>query len=182
MKIAFLDRDGVINQYPGDRYYVTKVKDLHILPQALEGLKMLKENGYTVFVISNQAGVSKGIYSLDKLQRINRQMIEAVEKGGGKIKKVFYCTHRLEENCDCRKPKIGSIKKAFELMKKPIKQASSAYFVGDAQTDIEAGHKAGCKTIFVLSGKETKKTMARWKVKPDYVAKDLKEAARIMIQ
>ena len=180
MKVVFLDRDGVINQYPGDGEYVTKVQDLHILPGAVAAIKKLNEKGFTVFVISNQAGVSKGVYSMNKLQRITRAMLLAVEKGGGKIKKVYYCTHRLEDNCTCRKPKIGSIERALKLVNHSTNKKLEAYCVGDTIVDILAGKRAGCKTIFVLSGRETRRSLRKWHVHPDYIVKDLLEASKII--
>ena len=180
MKVVFLDRDGVINEFPGNGNYVTKVKDLHFIPRALEALKILTELGYAIFVISNQAGVGKGIYSQDKLNRINRKMIETVKKFGGKIKKVFYCTHTADDGCSCRKPAIGSIRRAMALMNKTIRSARKAFFIGDTEVDIAAGHNAKCQTIFVLSGREDRLYMRKWKVKPDYIVKDLFGATQLI--
>lgn len=180
MKVVFLDRDGVINEFPGNGNYVTRVKDFHLIPGALEGLRILTESGYTIFVVSNQAGVGKGVYSRDKLNRINRNMIKEVKKAGGKIKKVFYCTHRADAGCGCRKPGIDSVRKALESMNKSIRSAKKAFFVGDTGIDIKAGHNAGCKTIFVLSGREDRRYMRKWDVKPDYIVKDLVAAAKVI--
>ncbi len=180
MKVIFLDRDGVINKFPGNGNYVTRVKDFHFIPGALEALRTLTELGYTIFVISNQAGVGKGIYSQDKLNRINRKMINTVQKIGGKIKKVFYCTHKADDGCSCRKPAIGFVRRAMALMNKTIRSAKRAFFVGDTEVDIAAGHNAKCKTIFVLSGGEDLRYMRKWKVKPDYIAKDLFQATEII--
>jgi len=181
MKVAFLDRDGVINEFPGNGNYVTKVKNFHFLPRALDALQMLKKAGYTVFVISNQAGVGRGVYSLDKLNRINRHMLKHVEKAGGRIKKAYYCTHKPDAGCSCRKPGIGSIARAMRSVARSLKSAQNSYFVGDTKIDIETGYKAGCKTIFVLSGRENRRYMRNWIIKPDYVVKDLYDAVRIMI-
>ncbi len=180
MKVVFLDRDGVINEFPGNGNYVTKVKDFHFIPRALEALKILTELGYVIFVVSNQAGVGKGIYSQDKLNRINRKMIETVREFGGRIKKVFYCTHTANDGCNCRKPAIGSIRRAMTLMNKTIRSAKRAFFVGDTEVDITAGHNAKCQTIFVLSGREDRLYMRKWKVKPDYIVKDLFGAAQLI--
>ncbi len=181
MKIVFLDRDGVINQFPGNGNYVTKVKEFHFIPGSLEAIRLLTESDFKIFVISNQAGVGKGIYSKAKLQHITRNMLGEVKKSGGKIYKAFYCTHRSDDGCDCRKPAIGSVKKALELMNKKIHLAKKVFFVGDTESDILAGHNAGCKTIFVLSGREDRRHMRSWKVEPDYIAKDLFEATRIIL-
>lgn len=180
MKVVFLDRDGVINEFPGNGNYVTKLKDFHFIPGALAALKILNKEGYAVFVVSNQAGVGKGIYSQKKLNHITRKMLQEVKKNGGHIKKVFYCVHRSADGCECRKPEIGSIRRALDLMNKTIHQAPKAFFIGDTEVDILAGHNAGCKTIFVLSGREDQRHMRRWQAKPDFIANNLLEATQII--
>lgn len=182
MKVVFLDRDGVINEFPGNGNYVTKVKNFYFLPRALEALRLLTETGYIIFVISNQAGVAKGLYTKNKLYCITRYMMKEVRSAGAKIKRVFYCTHRSDHGCDCRKPEIGSIVRALESMNKTIHSAKKAYLVGDTEVDIKAGHNAGCKTIFVLSGREDQSYIKKWEVRPDFIAKDLFEAAQIIVQ
>ena len=182
MKIVFLDRDGVINEFPGNGNYVTKVKDFHFIPGALAALRKLKEHGYTVFVVSNQAGIGKGIYSQNKLNRITNNMHREIRRAGGQITKVYYCTHTTQQNCDCRKPGIGSIRAAMALLKKSLSDASKAYFVGDTEVDVAAGKNAGCKTIFVLSGMTTRDLVRKWKVRPDYIVKDLAAATDIILQ
>lgn len=180
MKLVFLDRDGVINEFPGNGKYVTTWKDFHFVPGALDALRVLTQEGYSVFVISNQAGVAKGIYSKKKLWLITRNMLRDVRATGGRIKKVFYCTHFSHAGCDCRKPEIGSIRRALQSMNKNIRTAQRAFFVGDTESDIQAGHNAGCETIFALSGREDRRHMRGWKVKPNHIARDLLEAVDII--
>lgn len=182
MKVVFLDRDGVINEFPGNGRYVTKLKEFHFIPGALEALRLLTERDYTIFVISNQAGVAKGVYSREKLNHITRNMLKVVKVSGGRIKRVFYCTHRSDDGCECRKPEIGSVRRALELMNKTIRSAQRAFFIGDTEVDILAGHNAGCKTIFVLSGREDRRHMRGWGVKPDFIADNLLAATEIIHQ
>lgn len=182
MKLVFLDRDGVINEFPGNGKYVTKLKEFHFIPGTLDALRILTLEGFKIFVISNQAGVSKGIYTKQKLQHITRRMLEEIRLVGGKINKVFYCTHRSDAGCDCRKPGIGLVRRALESMDKRIHMAQKTFFVGDTESDIQAGHNAGCKTIFALSGREDRRYMRGWKFQPDYVVKDLLEATLIITQ
>lgn len=180
MKVIFLDRDGVINEFPGNGNYVTKVKDFHFLPRACEAIRKMTEKGYLIFVVSNQAGVRKGVFTEAKLNRITNHMLKQIKKEKGEIKKVFYCTHRSDHGCDCRKPEIGLIRKALQSVKKPVGFAKKTFFVGDTEIDILAGHKAGCKTIFVLSGRENRRKLRRWRVQPDFIAKDLFAAVKII--
>jgi len=181
MKIVFFDRDGVINQFPGFGNYVTKVKEFKFLPGAIRSIVHLTDQGYSLFVISNQAGIGKGLYSREKLKAINDYMLRHVRKAGGRIRRTFYCTHRSDAGCDCRKPRIGSVRRAMKLMKKPLAKARYAYFVGDDRTDIEAGHNARCKTILVLSGKNKRNDIKDWKIKPDLIVKNISEATKIIV-
>ena len=113
MKIVFLDRDGVLNRYPGHGDYVTKVKDLHVFPLALQAVKRLKDEGFKIFIISNQACVGRGIISQKKLDQITHKLVKAAEAKKFKFDGIFYCTHHPDEKCSCRKPGVGNFKKAL---------------------------------------------------------------------
>jgi len=182
VRAIFLDRDGVINKDPGGwtKYdYVTRWEDFHFLPGALEALKKLNRNGMKTILISNQAGVSKGYFSKEELNKVTGRMLGAINKKGGAIEKVYYCIHRNEDNCDCRKPKTGLL----EMAKKDCGlELHSSYFIGDTETDVIAGRRAGCRTISVLSGKATKEEMKKWPEKPDYVFNNLLDAADWLVK
>lgn len=182
MKVVFLDRDGVINKFPGNGLYVTRVKDFHLLPRALAALKLLTDGGYHIFVVSNQAGVGKGVFSQEKLNQITAKMLKHVKAAGAKIDEVFYCTCKSSAGCHCRKPRIGNVIKALELLDKDINDAHHAYFVGDTEIDIKAGKNAGCKTVFALSGREDRQYMKRWDVRPDFIVEDLYDAAQLILK
>lgn len=178
MRAIFIDRDGVINKDPGGwtRYnYVTEWKDFHFIPGALDALKILKKKGVKVIVASNQGGVNKGYYTRKKLNEINNLMLEEIKKHGGEIEEVFYCIHRDEDNCDCRKPKSGMLETAA---KKYGIDPKTTYFIGDAEKDVIAGKKIGCKTVLVLSGKTSLKSIENWPEKPDHVFNDLLDAVK----
>ena len=181
MKVIFLDRDGVINKYPGDTKYVTDWKEFKFLPGALEAISILTENDFKIFVISNQAGVSKGIYTQEKLDQITENMLKEIKDKAGKIQKVLYCIHKDEDNCSCRKPKIGLIKKAIDSLRLKRFNLDSSYFIGDSIRDIKTGKSAGCKTILVFSGKEKKENKNNWQIRPDYQAEDLTEAVELIL-
>ena len=103
-KIIFLDRDGVINKYPGDGQYVTTLSGFKLIPGSARAIKMLCSAGFKVFVVSNQAGVTKGLYSKQALNKMTAYMLDKVRKAGGRINKVLYCVHTNQQNCSCRKP------------------------------------------------------------------------------
>jgi len=182
MKVVFLDRDGVINEFPGNGLYVTKVKDFHFLPRALQALRRLTEAGYHVFVISNQAGVGKGVFSRTKLDSITAAMLKGVEAAGAKIDGVYYCTCKSSDACNCRKPRLGNVIEAMKKLHRTIDDARHAYFVGDTEVDIKAGCNAGCTTIFALSGREDREYMKRWDVTPDHIVEDLYDAVDLILK
>ena len=179
IKAVFLDRDGVINRYPGDTRYVRNWKEFHFLPGVRKAIAQLTKHGYKIFIISNQAGVDKGLYSKDDLQFLTSRMIQEIKKAGGDIEKVYYCTHRKEKHCPCRKPKIGMITR---IRKRYPITITHTYFLGDTIRDVRTARAAGCKSILLLSGKEKFKGRNSWEVKPDLVFRNLKEAASFIIQ
>ena len=183
MKIIFLDRDGVINEYPGDYQYVTTWKDFHFLPKVTTSLKRLSDNGYKIFIVSNQAGVSKGIFSQEALDNITQNMLKEIKDSGVKIEAVYYCIHRDEDNCSCRKPRTGLIDMAFNSLKKTNKENfENCFFIGDTMRDIQTGKAAGCKAILVYSGKEKPQNKDNWTIQPDFTAKDLSEAVELILK
>ena len=170
MKVIFLDRDGVINRDPGFGGYVTSWKCFEFLPGSLKALKKLNQAGYRVIVISNQAGVSKGLYTREDLDELTQNMRKEVEAAGGRLEAVHYCLHQDSDHCDCRKPKTGMFNRATEAL---AVNFSETFFVGDNRRDVLAAKAIEAKSIFVLSG-NTK--LENLDVKPDYIAKDLLNA------
>lgn len=174
MKIIFLDRDGVINEDPGVGAYVTRWEDFRFIEGAVEAIRTLTEARYKIYVISNQRGVGRGLFTQAALDRITERMLAKIEKSGGKVAGVFYCTHR-EDNCDCRKPKAGLFKQAVGELRGAFKDT---YFIGDDKRDIEAGRNLGCKTVLVFSGKTKRPQLDTWDFLPDRMCDDLLQAVR----
>ena len=183
MRLVFLDRDGVINSYPGDSDYVKSWSEFHFLPGVKSGLKRLNDNGFQIFIISNQAGVAKGIYSREALDLITRNMLVELNSHNIRIAGVHYCTHRDEDQCSCRKPKTGLIDLAVAGLKdKGLKpELKKSYLIGDTTRDIETGRAAGLVTILVFSGKEKPDNKNKWPVLPDYTAPGLSEAVDFIL-
>lgn len=179
MKVIFLDRDGVINKYPGDRCYVTSLSGFKFLSGSLGAIRDLSRAGYKLFVISNQAGVAKGLYSKETLKKITDFMLTSVKNEGGRIQKVLYCLHTQEMNCACRKPKDELLKRAARGKKIDLRKS---YFIGDSLRDVKAGKTFGCKTILVLTGREKLENVSRWDAQPDFIARSLSSAARNILK
>jgi len=183
MKAIFLDRDGVINKYPGDTEYVKSWEEFHFLPDTKNALKKFNENGYKVFIISNQAGVSRGGYSKKELDLITENMLNELEKEDIHISGVFYCIHLPQDNCSCRKPGTGLIRQAQAAAEKQGEaiEFSKSFFVGDTIRDVETGKAAGLRTILVFSGKEKPENKSSWQYLPDFTCRNLLEAAELIL-
>lgn len=174
-----MDRDGVVNRYPGDKKYVTSLKKFKFIPGAKKAISKLANSGYKIFIISNQAGVGKGTYSKRTLNKITQKMLREIEKAGGKIEQVYYCTHPKELNCSCRKPKAGMIKKAKNKYGINLK---NSFFIGDTMRDIKTARVAGCRSVLVFSGKEKEENSSNWEIRPDFVFRDLFRATTFILR
>jgi D-glycero-D-manno-heptose 1,7-bisphosphate phosphatase len=144
-KAVFLDRDGVINQRIVGSY-VCRWQDFTFSPDALRAIKLLSDINLPIIVVSNQAGVAKGLVKIDDLCELTIAFHDAVAKSGGRIDGVYYCVHHPDEQCECRKPRPGMLLQAASEWNLDL---SECFMVGDAETDIIAGSSVGCKTILV---------------------------------
>lgn len=180
-KVIFLDRDGVINRDPENlKYqYVTKWKEFKFLPGAKRAIKKLTDASYSIYIISNQAGISKRYFTMKALGTITRNMRKELVKAGGRITDVFYCPHKTEDNCDCRKPKAGLFKKALKGGAVDFKKA---FFIGDNIKDVQAGRAIRCRTLLVLSGKTKSRNSKGWPAKPDFIKRNLLEAVEFILK
>ena len=176
--IVFIDRDGVINEYPGQGNYVTNQREFKFIPGSLEAIRKFSEEGFKLYVVSNQAGVAKGLYAQKDLDEIDAKILRSAKKVGGNISGIYYCTHLPSDNCDCRKPKIGLLKKAQEDSSTIYEQS---FFIGDSFIDMETARNFGAKSVLVLSGREKISNRANWKFEPDYVFDNFLLAAQYLI-
>ena len=177
--VVFLDRDGVINEFPGKGRYVTAAEDFRFIPRSLEAIRLLTESGFDLFVVSNQGCVSRGLMTQEELDRMTERMLEAIRKSGGRLAGVFYCVHQTSDRCECKKPQTLLFRKAVEGRGVDF---ASAYFVGDSREDMEAGKTLGCKTVLVLSGRTGECDRQTLGVRPHAVKQDLWEAAQWILE
>ncbi|MFH0798110.1 MAG: D-glycero-beta-D-manno-heptose 1,7-bisphosphate 7-phosphatase [Candidatus Woesearchaeota archaeon] len=171
-KAVFLDRDGVINK---EIQFVAKPEDFHMLPNAIDALRLLMRTEYKLIIITNQSGMGYGYYSESDYAKVTKKMLGIFEENGVAVDAIYYCPHRYEENCDCRKPNTGMLEKAkreFDI------DYMKSWVVGDKTSDIKTGLNIGARTILVRTGAGGKD--GRYDLKPDYAAEDFLEAAKII--
>lgn len=149
-KIILIDRDGVFNQDRSD--YVRTPAQLVILPKVPEAISRLNQAGFGVLIITNQAGVGKGLISPETLEAIHTQLKSVLASKGGHIHAIYHCPHLIEEHCNCRKPKPGMILQAQKQWGFIPKET---WMVGDSTKDLQAALAAGCRPALVLTGHGT---------------------------
>lgn len=142
----FLDRDGVINRRLLDDY-VKSWAEFAFLPGVLEAIAVLSEVFGRIVVVTNQQGIAKGLMTEADLQSVHNQMVSEIQKAGGRIDKVYFCPHHRQDNCACRKPRIGMAEQAKADF--PEIDWQRSIMVGDTPSDIEFGRNAGMRTVFI---------------------------------
>ena len=166
-KCVFLDRDGVLNEELGD--YLYRPEDLIIPEGVVEGLQLLKKAGYLLIVITNQAGIARGLYNADAVYAIHKQMQEA---SGNILDDIYFSPHHPEFSGKSLSRKPDSLLLEKAIAKYDVDQDQS-WMIGDRVRDMEAGHKAGLKTIQVVSENEPSAG--------NFAAANLLEAAKIVL-
>jgi len=176
-RAVFLDRDGVLNKDPP--HYAHRLDQLKMIPRSDEAVRLLKDNGYFLVIISNQSGVALGYYPEVQVSVFNNALLKEIRKKGGDIDAVYYCPHhpdavicKYKKNCSCRKPKPGMILQAAQEHNIDLK---NSFVVGDKEGDIKAGNTAGCRTILVLTGHGTDE-LSKIKTGDCLIASDLFDA------
>jgi D-glycero-D-manno-heptose 1,7-bisphosphate phosphatase len=149
-KVIFLDRDGVINEKAPKADYVKTWDEFRFLPGVLDAIRTLTEHGYDIYLISNQAGIARGMMTEDDLSTIHANMQTEIEANGGRIAGIYYCPHGWDDNCECRKPKPGMF---YRAGRDHGINLTKTVFIGDDERDKEAGDAAGVETVLVTDEK-----------------------------
>tara|TARA_Y100000310_G_scaffold342995_1_gene448656 strand:- start:21099 stop:21647 length:549 start_codon:yes stop_codon:yes gene_type:complete len=176
-KAIFLDRDGTLNNDGG---YTYKTEDFSLIDGVMAALKLLK-NDFKFFIVTNQSGIGRGYFTIDDVNKFNDIMLEEFKKHGIEIEKIYICPHKPEDNCGCRKPNAKYIKDAENEFDIDIK---NSWAIGDHSWDVGMGINAGCNTVYVLTGhgEKHKEDLKREGIKPDFIAGNLYEAAKIIME
>ena len=143
-RAVFLDRDGVINKERKD--YVKNLDEFEIFNGVSKAIKILKEKNFLVIIITNQSAINRNLLTTDRLDEIHNYLQEILKKDNTAFDAIYYCPHKPEENCDCRKPKPGLLLCASKDHNIDLK---SSFFIGDSITDMEAANAAGCNGVLL---------------------------------
>jgi len=169
-KVVILDRDGTMVV---DRGYLDDPAGLEFLPGVAEGLRSLHAQGYRLVVITNQSGVGRGLFPIERVYAMNARLQRMAEEAGARLERIYFCPHAPDAGCDCRKPALSLMRQAAaELGFDP----ASACVIGDKHSDVEFGRRAGALTM--LLGKRGSPPLPS--TAADYVIENLQEAADII--
>ncbi|MBI3018674.1 MAG: D-glycero-beta-D-manno-heptose 1,7-bisphosphate 7-phosphatase [Deltaproteobacteria bacterium] len=179
MKAVFLDRDGTINHEESN--YLLDLKKLKIFDESFEAIQLLNQHGFKTIVVTNQSCVGRGLLEERDLQKINSALKKKLAERKARVDSIYYCPHHPNDQCVCRKPKLGMFEQAVKEHKISLKKS---FVIGDREFDIHAGKAAGCKTILVLTGagQQTLGSLKHSPDQPDFVASHILDAAHWIIR
>lgn len=146
-KAVLVDRDDTLCP---DVPYCSDPSKIHVFPDVPGAIRRLNDAGFLVLMITNQSGIGRGYFNLNDLEAVNAELLRQIELGGGRIDDIFFCPHTPEDNCDCRKPKLGMGRSAIA---KYDLDPTICWMIGDKEKDIEFGKGLGFRTIMVSSNK-----------------------------
>ena len=180
LRCLFVDRDGTINVETG---YVHRIEDFEYIPRSLSALRLATEHGVKTYIVTNQAGIAKGLYTEEDFHSLTAKMLQDMRGQGIEIAEVLYCPHHPDatvpayrQACDCRKPEVGMLQGVID---REGYSPDEMAIVGDKNSDIEAGRKLGIATYLVETGygADEKST-----TRADYVVPDLMAAVEHLLR
>ena len=178
---VFLDKDGTLVR---DVAYNADPRAIELMPGALSALAALRGAGYRLAVVTNQSGVARGFFDEAALAAVEERVRALLAEGGVELDAFLYCPHHPDgtvaeyaRECDCRKPRPGLVRRAAGALDVDV---AASWVVGDILNDVEAGSRAGCRTVLVDVGNETEWVRGPHR-QPDVVVPDLAAAARAIL-
>jgi histidinol-phosphate phosphatase family protein len=179
-RAVFLDKDGTLVE---DVPYNVDPARIRLVPGAIGALRTMAQAAYTLVVVSNQSGVARGLFDIGALRRVEQRLGDLVAPAGISFAGFYWCPHHPDGRvapfsvaCGCRKPAPGLLRLAADELDLDL---PGSWMVGDILNDVEAGRRAGCRTVLVDNGGETEWLMTPMR-EPDYVVNDLEEAASVI--
>lgn len=173
-RFVFLDRDGTLVE---DTNYVYRLSDYRLLPGVIEALRLLRQAGYGLAIVTNQSGIARGVFTREDFDRFQARLMADLAPAGIVIEETYVCPHMPDAGCDCRKPSPATLFRARDRFDIDLERS---WMIGDHAIDVELGIRAGCNSILVLTGHGVEE---RAKLPPDtpaLVLTDILEAAHLI--
>ncbi len=167
---VFIDRDGTIME---DTDYCSHPNDVRIFPGVLDALRRLKSRGFKLIIVTNQSGIGRGLFNLDRYRAVESEVLRQL--GNGLVDATYYCPDAPGQHSDCRKPAPGMVVKATRDHQIDL---SRSFLIGDKEIDVECAHNAGVRAIRVRTGIQHDLTGT----KADWIADDLSRAVEIIVR
>ncbi|MCD6416325.1 MAG: HAD family hydrolase [Planctomycetes bacterium] len=172
-RFALLDRDGTITK---EGHYLSEPDKVELLPNASRGLREMSEMGLGLVLVTNQSGIGRGLFDVERLDQIHQRLRQLLSRAGVALDGIYFCPHTPEDGCDCRKPRTGLVMRAAEELGF---EPADAFVIGDKACDIQMGRRIRATTFLVKTGYGSEEAN-RSDLGPDFVVADLLEAARII--
>ena len=172
-RFVLLDRDGTLIV---SHHYLADPDKVELLPRVGEGLRLLRDMGLGLLVVTNQSAIGRGYFDEVRLEAIHERLSVLLAAEGVSIDGLYVCPHRPDEGCDCRKPGIGMVERA---VREHGVSPTEAFVIGDNVCDVEMGEACGARTLLVTSGYGAR-VLEQGAVDPDHVVEDLVEAAGVI--
>lgn len=173
-KAVFIDRDGVLIR---DADYLASTDGLAVFKGAPRALKLLREAGLKIVIVTNQSGVARGYFTEAAVRRIHAELKRRLARAGARWDAIYYSPHGPDSGHSWRKPGTGMLLAARKKLGLDLK---ASYMIGDKTSDIECARRAGCASVLVLTGNGGKDKT--YKAKPTAVCRDILSAARWIVK
>lgn len=169
-RVVFLDRDGTLNV---DRGYVYRIADWEFIPGAIDALRIFRQDGFRIALVTNQSGIARGYYSLEDMHALHEHVCDLLGQAGLRLDAIAYCPHGDHPTCDCRKPLTGMAHHIEQALGDTIDYARS-WTIGDKLSDLYFGLDLGTHTALIRSRYWTDRELT---IQPDLIVESLHEAA-----
>ena len=183
IKVLFLDRDGTINQDTGS--YISTQEQLVLIDRADEAIALAKSAGFRIVIVTNQAGIARGIATVEQVEEVNLYLNELLSARDAGFDRCYYCPYHpdyphpdYDRFVEFRKPATGMVESAIEdfLAEGLVVDRSASFFVGDKTLDVECGKRAGMRSVLVRTGHNEEDLCIERNIIPEFVADDLYKA------
>ena len=173
-RFVFLDRDGTLVR---DLGYTHRIEDYELLPGVVPGLRRILDAGFRLAVVTNQSGIGRGYFKAEQYVAFQAHLAGDLARQGVPIDASYFCPHRPEANCECRKPRPALLHRAERELGADL---ARSWVIGDSTVDVELAQRGGCRgAVRVLTGKDEPSGMMK---PPVYCAAGFEEAAEILLQ